>query len=515
MGLDTTSYYRLTNSFLGRGQALDVKPDGSGHLMMAPSADVTGQLWRLVDLGGGRYALRTEYLGDGFSLDVINDGANITPWLAVTGNLSGQFWTLSPLNDGTYKLTNLFTGPDKSLDTYRDTHAPFLDVGDHSGQHWTLTPVSSVVATTPIPALDPKGSVYKTEGPTDFTFYQRPVGAVRAAMIFVDFANAPADADAAGVAAHLLGGGAAQQLYRDQSYQKLQLDVTVLSALGWRRMRSPSTNYTFTTFASQKAYITDACSLFSLSEVDFSAYSLVLVVAPRGAGFGLSPAFNAPPGDGATTPSGTVRLGVTFGTDSYTNRYINLVHEVGHCFGLPDLYPLPDTGVANWKVGCWDIMSDIFHCVSFLGWHRHKNTWLDPPRTTYLSGSTSAWYTTLSPLSGSDGRSMVVLPIDDVARPSKVFVIELAQPVLGTNGEPWGDGVLLYTVDATLPTGASPVVVMPKIDTGVSPYYGPLYQAPYGVGDSVTITMLDVTLTLSVLQRFGSSYNIKIEYQRG
>ena len=37
--------------------------------------------------------------------------------------------------------------------------------------------------------------------------------------------------------------------------------------------------------------------------------------------------------------SGEIRLAVTFGTDSYSNRYINLVHEVGHLFGLPDLYP--------------------------------------------------------------------------------------------------------------------------------------------------------------------------------
>src|SRR6266478_616542 len=97
MSFDTAFYYRLTNSFLGAGQSLDVIPDGSCHLKMAQ-----------------------------------------------TGNYSGQFWTLALRGDGTYKLTNDFTGPGKSLDTYSDSHQPFLDTGDHSGQHWTLTPLTRI-----------------------------------------------------------------------------------------------------------------------------------------------------------------------------------------------------------------------------------------------------------------------------------------------------------------------------------------------------------------------------------
>ena len=37
-------------------------------------------------------------------------------------------------------------------------------------------------------------------------------------------------------------------------------------------------------------------------------------------------------------------------------------------------------------------MSDIFHSECFMGWHRHKNEWLDQPRKTYLQGTTSTWY---------------------------------------------------------------------------------------------------------------------------
>lgn len=139
---DTSYYYRLTNDYLGTSQSLDVIPDGSGHLKMAPTGDYSGQYWKLVYLGSGKYALRTMYLGDGRSLDVINDGIDKTPWLAPTGDYSGQYWSLTPWGDGTYSLTNDFTGPTKSLDTYSDTHEPFMDTGDHTGQHWNLTPLT-------------------------------------------------------------------------------------------------------------------------------------------------------------------------------------------------------------------------------------------------------------------------------------------------------------------------------------------------------------------------------------
>ena len=106
MPLDTTHYYRLTNNYLGANSALDVTPNGSGRLMMAAVGAFSGQYWRPVDLGGGKYAFRTLYLGDNLSLDIINDGVNTTPWLAETGNYSGQSWSIAEWGDGTCKLTN-------------------------------------------------------------------------------------------------------------------------------------------------------------------------------------------------------------------------------------------------------------------------------------------------------------------------------------------------------------------------------------------------------------------------
>src|SRR5258708_23151254 len=209
------------------------------------------------------YALATTYLGECFSPDVINDGNNTAPCLAATGEYTGQMWTLTPWPDGTYRLTNGFTGPDTSLDTYGDTHDPWLNTGDHTGQHWTLTSAGPVPGTVPIPALDPKGAVEQTEGPTDFTRFARPLGVVRAVLIFVDFSDAPAGpASAAAAADHLLGSGHAQPLYLDQSYGRLTPDVTVRSDLGWRRLPTSSTSYDLRIFESQRSYIIAAAVPF-------------------------------------------------------------------------------------------------------------------------------------------------------------------------------------------------------------------------------------------------------------
>ena len=96
----------------------------------------------------------------------------------------------------------------------------------------------------------------------------------------------------------------------------------------------------------------------------------------------------------------------------------------------------------------------------FFGWHRHKLKWLDADRKAYLTKSGNSLE--LTPLSASSGVSMVVVPVDDPARPSKVFVIEVAQPLQPKKGmEHKAEGMLVYSVDATLASGQNPVVVYP------------------------------------------------------
>jgi len=142
-----------------------------------------------------------------------------------------------------------------------------------------------------------------------------------------------------------------------------------------------------------------------------------------------------------------------------------------------------------------------------------KNGWLDRSRTTYLSDSPQERYITLSPLSSQYGISMVVAPIDNPQCPSKVFVVELAQPMNGATNEHPREGVLVYSVDSTVPTGHSPIVVHPKT-VSVNPEEGYLYEAAYGVGDAASVVDGNSRLTATVLQQFGSSYHLKLSYTR-
>lgn len=235
------------------------------------------------------------------------------------------------------------------------------------------------------------------------------------------------------------------------------------------------------------------------------------------------------------SPSYPTLDAVVLGADSYLNRYVNLVHEVGHQFGLPDLYPYGDNGSklsadfikANvvHPVGCWSIMADMQHSESFLGWERHKMGWLDATRELYLPDlSTTPLRVTLNLLTDSAGLSMVVIPLGDAANPSKVFVFEIGQPVYGFKRETDGKivrdgtesdkkGILLYTVDARIPGGAFPVMIIPKkISKSANDQYGQLFEAPYTDQDTKTYTddEAKVKITVTVAKNTDATYTVTL-----
>lgn len=144
---DPNTWYRLTNTYLGYSQSLDVindnGPNSSGTLTMSATARYSGQFWQLIPQSPGVYKLRTLFLGPNRVLDVWGDDKT-KPHLAEKGNYSGQLWTITSWGDGTWKLTNAYSGPGLHLDTYSDTHMPFLGEGDHTGQHWHITAIERI-----------------------------------------------------------------------------------------------------------------------------------------------------------------------------------------------------------------------------------------------------------------------------------------------------------------------------------------------------------------------------------
>ena len=101
---------------------------------------------------------------------------------------------------------------------------------------------------------------------------------------------------------------------------------------------------------------------------------------------------------------------------------------------------------------------------------------------------------------------MITIPVDDPKNPSKVFAIEVGQPPQAKkDSDPWPAGVLIYSVDATRPTGKHPVVIYPKGDRKAG--------AVFHAGDS--FKHKDAPFTLKVVKKLPSgSYQLEIEVQR-
>lgn len=328
------------------------------------------------------------------------------------------------------------------------------------------------------------------------------------------------DMSTSAVGQEKLGHGEVEKLFREQSYGKMKLEVTSID--GWARMPKTSKEYTVGdgvfTWEEHKTYIADALTRPEFAGVNFTAYDMVFIVAaptPKDSETGsrelgnirkvgnisLSPAYVRTQGNIEVGGSSLALSVVTFGNDSYTNRFINLVHEMGHVFGLPDLYPYSGFS-SETVVGPWDLMDNIFQGNTFFGWHRHKMGWLDPLRKKYLKQG--EWSGILTPLSSYCGTSMVVIPVGRADKPSKVFVVELTEPVLKESSSTEtsnSEGVLIYSVDATIQSGHHPVKVYSKS-------LSDLWQAPYTKGDEFDHP--DSPMKVEVVRKVDRGYELKI-----
>ncbi|MEM6259544.1 MAG: hypothetical protein AAGI37_14765 [Planctomycetota bacterium] len=340
---------------------------------------------------------------------------------------------------------------------------------------------STAPATNPVPLLDPQGDVYKTEGPNDPLIYDDALGSKSVIIVYCDFPDRPANEETTEQrAAKVLGGtpeeGTFQQIFKQNSYGKLTLDITQVP--GWRTMPKGHQSYDPATTEGHREMFLDAFALYP--EVDFNAYdyTMVLMTAKGNFAFGER--------DDEAIPHRGQKINVALNQGS-RSPYV-LAHELAHCMGLPDLYTygwrVPE-GTPKNPLGPWDIMSSTRTATGFIGWHRHKLEWLDDNRKTYLTQGTHIM--TVTPLNADDGISMVVVPAtgEDTANPSKAYVIEVAQYLQPRGDIPKPRGVLVYSVDATIPTGFNPLVLYPRADKLDAAYHeGDRFEndaAPFGL----------------------------------
>jgi len=224
--------------------------------------------------------------------------------------------------------------------------------------------------THPIPTLDTKGDVYKTEGPNDPLIYDPVVGHKTAVLLYVNFPNIPQAGDTKERGQKLLAGGKFQKLFKDQSYGKLSLDIKHIH--GWRTMPKQNKAYDPTTTEGHREMFVDAFALYP--EINMLDYDYILISMPGRGNFAFGER------DDKAIPYRGKKINTAVNQGSMS--YFTLAHELAHCMGLPDLFSYGDANGPKNPLGPWDIMSGP--ATGFLGWHRHKFGWLDADRKTYL-----------------------------------------------------------------------------------------------------------------------------------
>jgi M6 family metalloprotease-like protein len=298
---------------------------------------------------------------------------------------------------------------------------------------------------------------------SDWRLHVRPVGRVRAAMVFVDFPNARAEDNAAPYAetgAYHDFLAPAVDWFRRSSYGRFDLEITQVPT--WFRMSRPDAEYGLDrdnfTVENQLAYVREAVELAD-PEVDFRRYDLLYVVPSRNAeNVAFSPEFN----DYTRTivaDGNVLSNGATYGQDMWGWGYKILNHETGHAISLPESYNASGIGGTHRFVGGWDMMGNIAgRAPELMGWNKWKLDWLARRQVGCVTKERVSFHR-LTPIEvgGPRGRGDKLL----VVRTGRytAWVAELRRALGNDAGTICDPGVLVYRLDASIPNGDGSIQV--------------------------------------------------------
>lgn len=318
---------------------------------------------------------------------------------------------------------------------------------------------STDVSACKLPALVPD---WHNEGfPTDFKLFLNPDGALQAVMLFVDFSDAQIDdADDAWDEAHEYVALHEPGLHwlSEASYGAVDVELTAVDT--WYRMSQPSTAYGFVrgmTIDQHAAYIAEAVALAD-ADVDFSAYAIVYVVAgPNAWGISFTPGYIDASDSRISADGVSISHGATFGVDVWAwsppDRPLIMAHETAHVFSLPDVYAF--SGAPHRYVGGWDVMGNPAGAAPGLfAWHRWKLGWVEDRQVSCMDVP-GEYSVKLTSVDRRNGTKLAVIPTGA----STAIVLE-SRRAAGLDADACSTGVLIYTVDSSVPTGMGPVRVI-------------------------------------------------------
>jgi M6 family metalloprotease-like protein len=299
----------------------------------------------------------------------------------------------------------------------------------------------------------PNPSGWAGEGETiDYKQFQRPQGVTKAAMLFVDFPDAPAtestDSDYEFLAP-------SHDLMTQFSSGAVNLQITPVKH--WLHMPQDSATYNFQrgiSWPQQALYVRQAGEL-AAPYVDLSKYAMIYIVPTRNApAITFSPAWVYDPKHPNLVVRGKeMRLGVTLGQDMWFWGPKVLVHETGHTFGLPDLYSFADQDVHRF-VGGFDVMGNIAgDAPHHFGWEDWKVGWLADRQVACLN-SPGTFTVRLDRVESLGGTKIAVVRTGVTT----AFVAESRRPY-GVDKGICKSGVVVYQVDSSTVSGYGPIKV--------------------------------------------------------
>jgi M6 family metalloprotease-like protein len=302
-------------------------------------------------------------------------------------------------------------------------------------------------------------------------------GRVRIGVIFADFA----DSVATDTTEHVLKQYSPdlETYFSNMSYGRLNIEL--VPAHNWARMSKNSTSYRIGrgewSWLDFSSFLEEAIRLGSVG-VDITAWDSFIVLAnsPNVMSSSLSP----PPGY-AIVEAGGKRWtnGLLLGTDA--GYFVAAMqHEVGHNFGLLDLYPYTGTGFRY--TGDFSLMGSLWGTAPELfAWERWTLNWLEDTQVGCIeSGSVTA---SLSPVSISGGQKMIVSPISE----SKALVVEVRRRA-GYDKALIEEGPLAYVVDTSKSGGYGTIKVLPLLESD-----GIKSSAPLNLGETIEFEGISVT----------------------
>lgn len=301
----------------------------------------------------------------------------------------------------------------------------------------------------------------KNSGAIDYAAHPRirPLGSLKAVMLFVDFPDAPAKESAAALYNALVLP--AQSWFSGASYGRMSLSVTSLNS--WLRLPRASTTYfsaAHPSFELQRELMQDAVNAADPT-VDFAGYQLLYVVASWPSGIDYSPGFTPVSSAFGVSADGNSFLnGAVLGgdiRDAYPDAAAaTLTHETVHTFGLPDLWHFGNAFPSSMDfVGGWSLMSSKVNFPGLLAWERLQLGWLDLSQIACVS-TAEQQDVVLEPLEQPGGNKAAIVRTS----PTSFVVAEVREPI-SEDSRVCDSGVVIYTVDAQAEDGMGALRIQP------------------------------------------------------